>query len=172
LQLQQIDFASLNPTFDIKPQHMAEQNIWPASREPVQASVLLTYCSNQTAQQNLTTGLPAEALALMGTPYLKATAVDVSTKTLYKLTAEPSEEATALIRRTDANAEAQRRLNNRKVPRTLYQFDGFAPLMQLQMAQHVRLYHPRFNLAAGVPGIVVMMTTRWARGRTTVGVLV
>jgi hypothetical protein len=172
LQLQQIDFTGLEATFSIKPQHMVEHSLYPAARELVQASVLLTFCPNQTVQTGLQTSLPAEALALMGTPYQKATAVDVSTKTLYKLTAEPTQEDTVLVRRTDASAEAQRRLNLRKVPRTTYQFDGFASLMQLTLGQVVTLAHPRYNLAGGVVGIVVSMTTNWAAGRTTVGVMV
>jgi hypothetical protein len=172
LQLKQIDFSSLAPTFDIKPAHMVEHSIFPAARELVQASVRLTFCQNQTPQKNLATSLPAEALSLMGMPNLEATAVDASVKALHRLTTEPAKEDTVLVRRQDALAEAQRRLNIRKVPRTTYQFDGFAPLFQLQMGQAVRLFHPRFNLAAGAAGIVVSMTTKWADGRTTVGVMV
>jgi hypothetical protein len=172
LQLQQIDFASLAPTFDIKPQHMVEHSIWPSARELVQASVKLTYCPNYTQQANLTTSLPAEALSLMRVEYLDTEAVDLSTKTLYKLTTEPSKEATVLLRRADATAEAQRRLGIRKVPRTTFQFDGFTSLFQLQLGQAVRLFHPRYNLSAGATGLVVSMTTKWAVGRTSVGVMV
>lgn len=172
LQLQQLDFANLVPTFDIKPQHMAFHSITPAAREPVSASVWLSFCQNQTQQTNLTTSLPAEALSLMGLPYLDARAEDATTKALYKLTAEPTIETTFLLRRTDALAEAQRRLNIRKVPRTTYQFDAFAPLFQLTLGQAVRLFHSRFNLSAGATGLVVSMSTKWAAGRTTVGVMV
>jgi hypothetical protein len=172
LQLQQIDFSNLVPSFDIKPAHMVEHSIYPQARELVQASVVLTFCQNQTQQANLTTSLPAEALSLMGKANFESTAVDVSVKTLYKLTTEPTKVDTVLLRRIDADAEAQRRLNICKVPRTTYQFDGFAALFQLQLNQAVRLFHPRFNLAAGAAGLVVSMTTNWALGRTTVGVMV
>lgn len=171
LQLQQIDFASLSPVFDIKPQHMVEHSIWPSSRELVKGEVWLTFCQNLTTQSNLQTSLPAEALSLMGKSYLDTRAVDIATKTLYKLTAEPTQEDTVLVRRTDAAAEALRRLNVRKVPRTTYQFDGFASLFQLTVGTPVRLFHPRFNLANGVTGLVVSMSTKWAVGRTTVGVM-
>lgn len=172
LQLQQIDFANLTPTFDIHPQHMVFHSLTPVAREPVSGSVLLSFCQNQTQQAGLQTSLPAEALSLMGTPFLTSTAVDVSTKTLYKLTSEPTQEDTDLLRRTDSDAEALRRLNIRKVPRTTYQFDAFAPLFQLTLGQAVRLYHPRYNLVGGPTGIVVSMTTNWAAGRTTIGVMV
>ena len=171
LQLQQLDFANIPPTFDITPAHMVEHSIFPTARTPAQASVKLTFCQNQTQQKNLATSLPAEALSLMGMANLDAEAVDVTTRTLYKLTAEPSKEETVLVRRFDAEAEALRRLNIRKVPRTTYQFDAFAPLFQLQLGQAVRLTHPRFNLAGGALGLVVSMTTNWAIGRTTVGVM-
>jgi hypothetical protein len=172
LQLKQIDFASLAPTFTIQPQHMAEHNIYPVDRQPVQGDVWLTFCQNQTQQTNLATSLPAEALSLMGVPYLDTHQVDIATKTLYKLTAEPTKEDTVLLRRTDANAEALRRLAIRKVPRTTYQFDAFAPLFQLTLGQAVQLFHPRYNLSGGVNGLVVSMSTKWAAGRTTVGVMV
>lgn len=172
LQLKQLDFQGLTPTFDIHPQHMVAMNITPQPREPVSASVWLTFCPNQTQQSGLQTSLPAEALSLMGMQKLDSTAIDAATKALYKLTAEPTAEDTILLRRVDADAEALRRLNIRKVPRTPYQFDAFAPLFQLTVGQAVRLFHPRFNLAAGATGVVVSMTTKWAAGRTTVGVMI
>lgn len=172
LQLQQIDFSNLSPTFDIHPQHMVEHSIWPSARQMVSASVLLSFCPNQTQQANLATSLPAEALSLLAQPYLTVTAVDAATKSLYKLTTEPTQEDTVLLSRDDALAEATRRLNIRKAPRTTYQFDAFATLFQLTLGQAVRLYHPRFNLSSGATGLVVSMTTKWAAGRTTVGVMV
>jgi hypothetical protein len=171
LQLQQIDFSSLSPTFDITTQHMVEHTLFPASRELVQGAVLLSFCQNLTQQAGLQTSLPAEALSLMGMPYQTVLAQDATTKSTYKLTMEPTREDTFLVSRTDATNEALRRLNIRKVPRTTYQFDGFAALFQLQLGQAVRLFHPRFNLAVGVTGLVVSMTTKWAVGRTTVGVM-
>lgn len=172
LQLQQLDFSNLVPTFDIQPQHMDFHSIWPAARQPVAGSVLLSYCQNQTQQSSLTTSLPAEALSLLRLPCLTSTAVDPTTKAMYKLTSEPTQEDTILLRRQDADAEAMRRLGIRRVPRTTYQFDGLALLLQLTPGQAVRLFHPRFNLAAGATGLVVSMTTSWALGRATVGVMV
>lgn len=172
LQLLQVDFSSLTPTFSILPKHMEEHDITPASRELVQGAVLLSFCPNQTPQSALQTSLPPEAIALMALPYLTTKAEDATTKTLYKLTVEPTQEDTVLLKRTDATAEAQRRLNIRKVPRTTYQFTGYATLFQLVLGQAVTLTHPRFNLAAGATGLVVSMSTKWAAGRTTVGVMI
>jgi hypothetical protein len=172
LQLLQLDFASLTPTFNILPKHMDEHTLYPVTRDLVQGAVLLSFCPNQTPQSALQTSLPAEALALMGLPYLTTKAEDTTTKTLYRLTVEPTQEDTVLLRRVDATAEAQRRLNIRKVPRTTYQFDGYATLFQLVMGQAVTLTNRRFNLASGPTGIVVSMSTKWAAGRTTVGVMI
>ena len=172
LQLLQIDFTSLTPTFSILPKHMEQQDIYPATRDLVQGAVLLSFCPNQTPQTALQTSLPAEAIALMALPYLTTKAEDSTTKTLYKLTVEPTQEDTVLLKRTDATAEAQRRLNIRKVPRTTYQFTGYPTLFQLVLGQAVTLTHPRFNLAAGATGLVVSMSTKWAAGRTTVGVMI
>jgi hypothetical protein len=171
LQLQQIDFSSLTPTFSITAAHMEEHTLFPSARELVQGAVLLTFCQNLTQQAGLQTSLPAEALALMGMPYQSVLAQDAATKTSYRLTMEPTREDTYLVSRTDATNEALRRLAIRKAPRTTYQFDGFATLFQLQLGQAVTLTHPRFNLAAGITGLVVSMTTKWAAGRTTVGVM-
>lgn len=172
LQLQQIDFTGLVPTFNITPQHMVEHTLTPQPRDLVQGSVLLSFCPNQTPQAALQTSLPAEAVSLMGVPYLTTRAENATIKALYRLTVEPTREDTVLLRRTDATAEAQRRLDMRSVPRTVFTFDGYSPLLQLNMGQAVHLAHPRFNLSAGVTGLVVSMSTKWANRRTTMGVMI
>jgi hypothetical protein len=54
----------------------------------------------------------------------------------------------------------------------VYEFDGEPELMVLELGQAVVLRDERFGLAAGAPGVVVMLQRNWITGRVIVGVLV
>lgn len=175
LKLIQIDLASPVSTFDIRPYHMADHDISISQRTEVVAAVKLGFCKDWTLQPGLTTSLSATDKELFDTEWLTTTQVDATTQSVYKLSADPIQEDTLLLRRTDADAEATRRLNMKKVPRAVYQFNsalGSAELLQLVLGQIVTIYHPRFNLAAGGVGMVVSLTPNWITGQVKVGVLI
>jgi len=88
------------------------------------------------------------------------------------LNAEPVQIDTMLLTRADADAEAQRRLDLWKVPRTTYEFDGVPELLTLELGQAVTVYSPRFGMAAGVSGIIISLAPDWNTGRVKVGFLV
>lgn len=172
LQLHRIDLQSLVPTFSIGPQHMRERALTIAAHADVKAAVKLGFCKNWTMQPGLQTSLPAAHKEMFNTEWLTSTKVDESVRLIYRLTAEPVQEDTLLLRRIDADAEAQRRLELHKQPRTTFQFEGYAPMLRLRIGQAVQLTHPRFNLESGKVGMVVSMSVRWARARATVGVMI
>ena len=79
---------------------------------------------------------------------------------------------TLLLKGTDAQTEAQRRLNLWKVQRTVYSVEGYANLLTLELGQAVTLYGNRFGLNDGKSGVVVGLQRDWVAGRCNVEVLV
>lgn len=172
LQLYQLDLRNLVPSFDIHPQHMLEKNLSLVSRQDVKGAVKLGFCKSWTVQPGLVTSLSAADKELFATEWLTTTQTDDNVINTYRLTGEPVQEDTLLLCRADAEAEAMRRLDLNKAPRTVFRFEGLSQMMNLRLGQHVRLHHPRFNLAAGAAGVVVSLSTKWAKGRVTVEVLI
>lgn len=142
-----------------------------SSRPPVVAAVKLGYCQNWTVQSGLLTSIPAQHKDLFALDWLTATASDSSVKATYRLNSDPVQFNTCLLRNSDAQAEASRQLNLWKVPRTVFKFTGTAPLLLLELGGAVTLRHHRFNLAAGVSGMVVSLTPDWLTRRVEVEVL-
>ena len=142
------------------------------SRTEVVAGVMIGYCKNWTLQPQIQTAIPPEHKDLFKQQYLTITVKDATVASAYKLFAEPVEQDTLLLTTADATAEAQRRLNLYKVPRTVYQFTGFAASLFLELGQAVTLKHYRYGMTAGVTGMVISLTPDWLAGTTVVQVLV
>lgn len=172
LRLFQIDLSAPVSTFTIGPAQMVDRNLTITTRTDVVAAVKLGFCKNWTMQPGLQTTLSAADKELFDTEWLTSTQVDATVQSTYKLTADPVQIDTCLLRRTDADAEATRQLNLKKVSRAVYQFEGFAEMLQLELGQIVTIKHPRFNLAAGGVGMVISLSPNWANGHVTVGVLI
>lgn len=141
-----------------------------AQRSQVAAACKLAYCRNWTPQ-DLQTGLVAQHKELFAQPWLTATASDSTAATLHKLSLDVEQEDTLLLVKADADAEAGRRLALRKVQRTVYQFDAFARLLQLELGAGLTLVASRFGLDDGVVAQVVSLQIDWITGRVVVGVL-
>jgi hypothetical protein len=172
LRLLQINLPPVSTPVAIGPDQMLQRSLRPVERTTVVAAVKIGYCKNYTLQPGLQTTIPAQHKDLFSTEMLSRTATDSTVQALYKLNTEPVQEDTCLLVGTDAQDEADRRLDLFKEPRTVYQFDGTPDLLTLELGQAVTLTHPRFDLAAGKDGIVVMLAPDWMNGRITVGVLI
>lgn len=143
-----------------------------SSRPPVVAAIKLGYCQNWTVQPGLLTGIPAQHKDLFAIDWLTATASDSTVKSTYRLNVDPAQFNTALLVNSDAQAEAARQLALWKVPRTVFKFTGTADLLMLGLGDPVTLKHRRFNLSAGVTGMVIGLTPDWNSGHVQVEVLV
>lgn len=172
LRILQIDLSSLVSTYSINATQMVERELTITQRTEVVAAVKLGFCKDWTLQPALQTAIPAIDKESFDTEWLTSTALDATVQSVYKLTADPAQIDTMLIRRTDADAEAARQLNLRKVPHAVYQFIGYAEMLQLVLGQIVTITHSRFNLAAGGIGMVVSLTPDPVNNRVTVGVLI
>lgn len=172
LRLVQISLPAAGTPVNIGPDQMLANSLRPAERLPVVAAVKIAFDRNYTVQANLTTSIPPEHADLYATEWLTETVVDEAVQARYRLTDDPVQIETCLKTRADARGEAQRRLALRSVPRTIYELDGEPELAVLQLGAPVVLRDDRWGLAAGAPGVVVMMQRNWLTGRVTVGVMV
>lgn len=172
LRLFRIDLPPTGTTTHIYPEHMVGRKLRIAERTEVKAAVKLGFCQNHTVQKDLLTTIPAAHKELFAKEWLTETKEDATVKAKYRLHAEPPQQDTALLLRTDTSAEAQRRLNLWKVQRHVYEFEAYAALLPLQLGQAVTLHYPRFGLDAGVQGIVVMRAPDWDNARVKLGILI
>lgn len=172
LRLLKIALPASGTNTDIKPQDYEAQSLEIVSRPSVIAGQKLGFCKNWTVQASVDTGIPSEHKELFAREWLTAVARDSTVATNYRLYAEPEQTDTLLLKSTDAQAEATRRLNLWKVPRTVYRLVGFSNLLLLELGQPVTLYGNRFDLASGKSGQVISLESDWIGRRVTVEVLV
>jgi hypothetical protein len=147
------------------------------NRVPVRCATIINYDKNWTVQQDLLTLIPTEHKKIFAEEYTdpaKAT-VDTAVKAAYKLSDKPDPEDTLLITKADALAEANRRNDYFKVPRTVYSFTGTSKLMSLVLGQSVTLIHARFNLyngGAGKVGQVIGISSNWSNSTVDIEVII
>ena len=172
-KLRLIQFAiPTSATTEIRPSQQLDNSIAVSDRMTVAAAVKVGYCRNWTEQNNLQTSLPPAHKAMYGQPWLSVTSVDAAVQATYKLDAEPDLVETCLLRKTDAQAEADRRRDIVKVPRTTYRFEATPDQLLIELGQAVKLFSNRFGLATGKVGIVTSRTVDWATLRSTLEVTV
>lgn len=172
LRLLQVSLPPLGVPAKVGPQHMVAGSLAPVSRSAPTASVKLAFSKNWTVQTGLQTGIPLQHKDLFETEWLTATRSDAGVQADYRLDAEPLQQDTMLLRRVDAEAEAQRRLAIGRVPRTVYEFDGTAEMLALELGQAVTVTHPRYGMEQGVAGQVVSLAPDWLTGHVKVGFIV
>jgi hypothetical protein len=172
LRLLKIDLPAAGAARRVSSDEMIDRTFKPGNRTEVRAGVRLGYARCWTVQQSLETGIPAAHRKLYEDEYLEATANDAAVAALYRLHGEPERVDTLLLEEADAKAEAARRLALWSVPRTLYPFGAFAPLMSLELGQPLTIIRDRFGMNAGVTGMVVGIKTDWTKRQVGVEVLV
>ncbi len=172
-KLRLIQFAiPATATTEIRQSQQIDRSITIANRTEVAAAVKVRYARNWTEQKTLQTSVPDAHKELYAQDWLSVTAVDPVVQASYKLDAEPREVDTCLLRKTDAQAEAGRRLAIAKSPRTSFRFDGTPSLLMIELGQAVKLFSNRFGLAAGKAGLVTSRTVDWETLRSTLEVTV
>lgn len=157
---------------EIRRSQQLDRSITIVNRTEVEAAVKIGYCQNWTEQENLKTSLPDAHKNLYSQQWLSVTSVDTAVQDVYKLDAEPDQIDTCLLRLVDAQAEADRRRDIVKVPRTTYRFDATPSQLLLELGQAVTLYSNRFGLAAGKVGLVTSRSVDWSNLRSTLEVTI
>jgi len=159
-------------TAEIRPSQQLDRSITIVKRTEVVAAIKIGYCRNWTPQGKLQTSLPDAHKALYAQEWLSVTAVDAGVLATYKLDAEPVQIDTCLLRKVDAQAEANRRLAIAKVPRTTFRFEATPAQLLLELGQAVKLFSNRFGLAAGKVGLLTSRTADWDTLRSTLEVTI
>jgi hypothetical protein len=172
LRLIQLNVPGTGTPIVVDGSQIVERTLVVADRPLVKASIKLGFDRNWTVQQGLLTDIPEAHKSMFATEWRTATATSSTTQTDYKLNASPPQIDTYLCTRTATEAEAARRLDLWKVPRTVFEFEGTSDLLSLELGNAITLFNRRFNLSAGKTGIVISLTPNWLNGRVKVGVLV
>lgn len=171
LRLVKIDLP-IDSQYDIQPYDYERASLRLAGEPDIMAAIKLAYCRNWTVQDALVSGLPPEHHDLYGEEWLTVTKVSSITATTYRLPVDTEQENTMLLRETDAEPEAQRRLDLWKVPRRVYRFTGFAQTLPITIGDGVTLYSDRFGLTSGKTGIVLSARPNWSAGRNEIEVMI
>lgn len=172
LRLVELDLPATGAQWSVTASDMEQRSLAISQRSTVQAAVKLGFCQNYTVQTQLQTGIPQSSKDLFAQQWVTVTASDDAVAAYYSLTTEPDEVDTNLLAQSDAQAEAQRRLNLWNVPRHVYQFTGYAWLMLVELGDEMTITHERFGLSGGKAGLVVSIDRDWLSGRITIGVLI
>jgi hypothetical protein len=177
LRLLQVQLPPPGPIVDIPETWIAQETngrstLRIAERPEVAPAVKLGFAKNWTVQEGLQTSLPAEHIDLYATEFLTETSVDATVQSLYKLSADPTQQNGYLMRRVDAAVEALRQRNLYKVQRTVFEFTGEAPCLQFELGSSVRLFSSRFSLSEGVEGMVIGFKPDWQNRKVVMQVIV
>jgi hypothetical protein len=173
MQLLQVTVPGFGTAVPIGPPQIIAKSLTIAERPFVKAAVMLGFDKNWTVQNNLLTGIPEAHKTMFATEWLTSTSTNLQAKADYKLNDAPPQTDTMLKRRTDADAEANRRVAVWSTPRTVFQFEGTSDLIgSLSLGCAATLTHPRFGLSSGKTGTVVSLSPNWFKGTITVKILV
>lgn len=152
---------------------MADKSLAVSKLPPVEAGVAVGYCKNWTVQTgSVAAGVPIDHTAMYEQEWLTVTRTDTATAADYQMFTDPVMQETLLITAADATAEANRRLAMFNVQRKVYRYTGMPWLMLEALGATQTLQNSRFNLAAGVKGQVVSLTTVWLDPHITVEILI
>jgi hypothetical protein len=147
LQLLQVAVPAPGAATIVTAANMDERSLEVSDRPAVVAAVKIAYCRNYTPQTNLQTGIPPEHKAIFAQEWRTVTASDGDIAADHGLTTEPQQEETLLLKRTDALAEASRRLALRGPQRTIFRYVGRPELMLQELGGPQILAHPGFGLS-------------------------
>lgn len=156
---------------DVTEDGMERDSLQVENSPRVQAACKLGYCRNWAVQPDLRSGVLADHKELFGQEWLTVTASDSTTANLHKLALDVEQEDTLLLVNADASAEATRRLNLRKVPRTVLSFAEGIRLVQLELGAGITVTSPRYGLSAGPAAQVISLEIDWLAGRVKVGAI-
>lgn len=172
LRLLRVNLPASGTPAVIRPSDYEQGSLEIAGQSMVIAGVRLGFCRQWTPRQNIAEGVPSEHRDLYAQEWLTVTATAPGVASTYRISTETEQINTLLLRRTDAQAEAARRLALWSVPRTVIRVRGFAQLLDLELGQAATLYGDRFGLESGKTGQVVGLDPDWVTGRCDVEIMV
>lgn len=171
LRLFQVAMPSGGGTKTITPADMEAKSFRMAQRLPIVPGMAIGYCKNWTVQSDLKTFIPPDHKDFFAKDVVRVAANNSVAATLYKDNTTPQITETYLINDSDAANESTRRLALQTTGRALYEFNGLASCINLELGDQITLTHPRFGFAAGKNAMVTKLAIDWFKARVTVQVL-
>jgi len=136
----------------------------------IRPNIKLGYCKNFTIQSTVAGGVnPASRF---DEEYFYITQENTTNKQIYRDSGTVQEIPTLLIVSTEADTEAQKRLDLWQIPRFLITATYLPHCLFTQLGDIVKLTSSRFNLQSGKPGIVYSVSRDWITGMVQIGVLI
>lgn len=172
LRLLKIDLPATGTPTVIKMSDYEAGSFSLSERTDVVSGIRLGYCKNWTVQTNIDSGIPSEHKDLYAQEWLTRYDRDSTVANNYKLYGEIPQTDTYLLKGSDAQAEATRRLSLWKVQRNVFKFTGYANLLTLELGQTVTIFNDRFGLSEGKTGQVIGLSSDWINRRVEVEVIV
>lgn len=133
-------------------------------------TVSLNYCKNWNPQ-TVTNAVVDSSKELLKKEWQIATKTNSSIISEYRLSATATPRDTYLIRKADAETEAQRELDFWKVPRNIYELKLTRDLLWLETGQTVTLNLSRYGLENSL-AIIMSMNYNWTAFEVTIKVIV
>lgn len=171
LQLFQINLPATGTAIDFTAKDIKLDSLHIGQKIPIVGAVKLGYCKNWNPSDYPDSAIPEVDRNLLKTEWRTVTKTDATTIADYKLSEDSTQIDTLLVNVTQANTEAQRRLDFGKTQRWIYEFDGLPQTLFATIGQSATLTHPTLNLSAGKSGMIVKIRKDWGNLNTTVGVL-
>ncbi len=142
---------------------MEEGSLHIADRLPVRATCTLGWGKNWRVVDAPSGGVPTSSSALYMKEWRTVTRSDSTVASVHKLDAAEVMEETLLIVESEAVTECERRRDDRKVQRQIYEATYLPHLLLTELGSAMTITHARFNLVAGKTGQVVNVERDWLR---------
>ena len=163
------------PTLSVTPDDMVGGSFEPVGRPQITGKVRLSGLVNWTpqAKNSLVADLQPNQITSLSERSTIKDAYDNTVLTDYnQVDARDEEVETLLVVESDLQAEATRRLNLWKVPRTVFRFTTYFDRLDIELGDTLTVTHPRLGLASGAPALVTRVETDFVSGRIGIEVLV
>jgi hypothetical protein len=172
LRLYQFKLATA-PTVTIDKTVYYEQTLGLLADSEVVAAVKLSYAKNWTVQSKADLGgLPEAHKEMYGQEFYEAKAFDNAIRDKYRLYTNTDPRQTLLMGQAEAEAECLRLFNLFKDPRGTFVLEATRDLVLLDPGTEVMLYGDRFDLSAGVAGVVTKVTPDFQTYRNLIEVTI
>lgn len=172
LRMIKIALPAVGTPTEVRLEHMVDGVLTPVSRTDVVGAVRLGFNKNWTVQEGLVTDVSEGHKALFAAEWLTTTKTAPAVQVAYRLTGEPVQQDTMLLRRVETDVEAQRRVDLWSVPRGTHEFEGVPEMLMLDLGDPVTVFHPRFGFEAGRTGMVLTLAPDWLNVHVKVGFIV
>lgn len=154
-----VRLAMGTPTRTITPDNMVDGTFEPVLMPPVAGEVVLQGGRNWSVQDkaNLAASLIPTQVEVLSGEYHEKQAKNSGIMALYKQKEGVDPLSTLLVNDAELLAEAQRRRALWGTQRSVFRFQGYPELFDIELGQMVTVFHPLLNMESGKTGIIALV---------------